>query len=62
MTQSLPAARPEPIPGLIAKCEGGRVLHVEACTDLPRTRLTRNFDEFFEPEVILALPEHLPSL
>ncbi|HXZ51899.1 MAG TPA: hypothetical protein VEH51_07845 [Burkholderiales bacterium] len=57
MTHSLPAARPEPIPGLIAKCEAGRLLHVEACTDLPRTRFTRNFEEFFEPEVIVAAPQ-----
>jgi len=56
MTHSLPAIRPEPIPGLIAKCEAGRLLHVEACTDLPRTRFTRNFEEFFEPGVIVALP------
>jgi len=46
-----------PIPGLIAKCEAGRLLHVEACSDLPRTRLTRNFEEFFEPSVILVVPE-----
>jgi subfamily B ATP-binding cassette protein HlyB/CyaB len=57
MTQSLPAFRPEPIPGLIAKCDAGRLLHVEACTDLPRTRFTRNFEEFFESEVIVAAPE-----
>jgi len=62
MTHSLPAARPDPIPGLIARCEAGRLLHVEACTDLPRTRLTRNFEEFFEPEVIVAVPERSPSL
>jgi subfamily B ATP-binding cassette protein HlyB/CyaB len=61
MTQSLPAVRPNPIPGLIAKCEAGRVLHVEACSDLPRTRFTRDFEEFFEPEVIVALPERQPS-
>lgn len=57
MTQSLPAVRLEPVPGLIAKCDAGRLLHVEACTDLPRTRFTRNFEEFFEPEVIVAAPE-----
>ena len=56
------AADASPIPGLIAKCEAGRLLHVEACTDLPRTRLTRNFEEFFEPEVIVAVPERSPSL
>ncbi len=61
MTQSLPAPRPEPIPGLIARCDAGRLLHVEACTDLPRTRFTRNFEEFFEPEVIVAVPERQPS-
>jgi ATP-binding cassette, subfamily B, bacterial HlyB/CyaB len=57
-----PAVQTAPIPGLIAKCEGGRVLHVEACTDLPRTRFTRNFEEFFEPTVILAVPERHASL
>jgi subfamily B ATP-binding cassette protein HlyB/CyaB len=57
-----PAVPTAPIPGLIAKCEAGRVLHVEACTDLPRTRFTRNFEEFFEPAVILAVPAREASL
>jgi subfamily B ATP-binding cassette protein HlyB/CyaB len=56
LTQSVPAVQAEPIPGLIARCDAGRLLHVEACTDLPRTRFARNFEEFFEPGVIVALP------
>lgn len=62
VTHGAPAGQTTPIPGLIAKCAGDRVLHVEACTDLPRTRFTRNFEEFFEPEVIVAVPGRQASL
>jgi len=44
-------------PGLILKCDGERILYVEAQSELPRTRLARNFEEFFEPEAILVSHE-----
>jgi len=45
------------VPGLILKHDGERILYVEACSELPRARLARNFEEFFEPSVILVTHE-----
>lgn len=44
-------------PGLILRHDGQRILFVEACSELPRTRLVRNFEEFFEPCVIFVAYE-----
>ena len=49
--------RTDTVPGLILKHDGERILFVEACSELPRTRLARNFEEFFEPSVILVAHE-----
>ena len=43
-----------PAPGLILRQKGDRILYIEADSEAPRTRLLRNFEEFFEPEVILV--------
>ncbi len=44
-------------PGLILRHKGERILYVEAGNEAPRTHLVRNFEEFFEPEVILVSHE-----
>ena len=51
--------RPDATPGLILKHDGERILYVEAGSELPRARLTRDFEEFFEPEAILVA--HQPA-
>jgi subfamily B ATP-binding cassette protein HlyB/CyaB len=46
-----------PVPALIARQDGARVLYFEAGSEVPRVRPVEDLDKVFEPQVALFAPE-----